>query len=173
MTHGLLSLLSRLERFGKLAENAALVVLLGSLILLAVGQIILREVFETGFFRADELIKLLVLWLAMVGSIAATRDNRHIRIDALSHLLPDEAVTAIRLFVDIFAAIVCGVVAWQAWRYLQLEIEFEDTVLINVPAWIAHAVVPGAFALMSYRFAVSVIREVFLIATGKKGGAKA
>ena len=172
MTHGLPSLLARLERFGKLAENAALVVLLGSLVLLAVGQIILREVFETGFFRADELIKLLVLWLAMVGSVAATRDNRHIRIDALSHLLPDTAVTAIRLSVDLFAAIVCGTVAWQAWRCLQLEIEFEDTVLINVPAWIAHAVVPGAFALMSYRFAVSVIREVFLVATGERGRAK-
>ena len=172
MTHGFLSALARLERFGRLAENAALVVLLGSLVLLAVGQIILREVFETGFFRADELIKLLVLWLAMVGSIAATRDNRHIRIDALSHLLPANAVTAIRLFVDIFAALVCGVVAWQAWRYLQLEIEFEDTVLINVPAWMAHIIVPGAFALMSYRFAVSVIREVFLISTGGKRGAE-
>ena len=166
-----MSALARLERFGRLAENAALVVLLGSLVLLAVGQIILREVFETGFFRADELIKLLVLWLAMVGSIAATRDNRHIRIDALSHLLPDNAVTAIRLFVDIFAAVVCGVVAWQAWRYLQLEIEFENTVLINVPAWIAHIIVPGAFALMSYRFAVSVIRDVFLMATGTKKAA--
>jgi len=171
VTHGLLSLLARLERFGKLAENAALVVLLGSLVLLAVGQIILREIFETGFFRADELIKLLVLWLAMVGSIAATRDNRHIRIDALSHLLPDKVVTAIRLFVDVFAAIVCGAVAWQAWRYLQLEIEFEDTVLINVPAWIAHVVVPGAFALMSYRFAVSVIREIFQMSVGRKGRA--
>ena len=168
MTHGFISALARLERFGRLAENAALVVLLGSLVLLAVGQIILREIFETGFFRADELIKLIVLWLAMVGSIAATRDNRHIRIDALSHLLPDPAVTAVRLFVDVFAAIVCGIVAWQAWRYLQLEIEFEDTVLINVPAWVAHVVVPGAFALMSYRFAVSVIRDVFHIATGIK-----
>ena len=170
MTHGILSLLSRLERFGRLAENAVLVLLLGSLILLAVGQIVLREIFETGFFRADELIKLLVLWLAMVGSIAATRDNRHIRIDALSHLLPDKAVTAIRLFVDVFAAIVCGVIAWQAWRYLQLEIEFEDTVLINVPAWIAHAVVPGAFVLMSYRFAVSVIKELFRISHGIRRG---
>ena len=168
MSHGILSLLARLERYGKLAENAALVVLLGSLVLLAVGQIILRELFETGFFRTDELIKLLVLWLAMVGSIAATRDNRHIRIDALSHLLPDNAVAAVRLFVDVFAAIVCGVVAWQAWRYLQLEIEFEDTVLINVPAWIAHVILPGAFALMSYRFAVSVIRELLLMATGRK-----
>lgn len=168
MSHSVFSVLARLERFGRLAENAVLVVLLGSLVLLAVGQIILREIFETGFFRADELIKLLVLWLAMVGSIAATRDNRHIRIDALSHLLPDKAVTAIRLLVDTFAAIVCAVVAWQAWRYLQLEIEFEDTVLINVPAWIAHVIVPGAFALISYRFAVSIIREVFAIATGAK-----
>jgi TRAP-type C4-dicarboxylate transport system permease small subunit len=170
VSHGALSVLARLERFGRLAENALLVVLLGTLVLLAVGQIILREVFETGFFRADELIKLLVLWLAMVGSIAATRDNRHIRIDALSHLLPDKAVTAVRLFVDTFAAAVCAVVAWQAWRYLQLEIEFEDTVLINVPAWIAHVVVPGAFALISYRFAVSVIREIYAIVTGAKQG---
>ena len=68
-----------------------------------------------------------------------------------------------------FAAIVCGVVAWQAWRYLQLEIEFEDTVLIDVPAWIAHVVVPGAFALMSYRFAISVISDIFRTATGKDG----
>jgi TRAP-type C4-dicarboxylate transport system permease small subunit len=160
VTHGIQSLLARLERFGRLAENAALVILLATLVLLAVGQIILREVFETGFFRADELIQLLVLWLAMVGSIAATRDNRHIRIDALSHLLPDGAVTAIRLFVDVFAAIVCGVIAWQAWRYLQLEIEFEDTVLINVPAWLAHVIVPGAFALMSYQFAVAVVKGI-------------
>ena len=84
----------------------------------------------------------------------------------MSHLLPDRAVVAIRLFVDIFAAAVCAVIAWQAWRYLQLEIEFEDTVLINVPAWMAHVIVPAAFALISYRFAVSVIREVFLMATG-------
>jgi len=171
VTHGLLSVLARLERFGRLAENAALVVWLGALVLLAVGQIVLREIFETGFFRADELVKLLVLWLAMFGAVAATRDNRHIRIDALSHLLPDSAVTAVRLFVDVFAAIVCGVVAWQAWRYLQLEIEFEDTVLIDVPAWMAHVVVPGAFALMSYRFAVSVIRELFLMVTGMSKGA--
>lgn len=160
-------LLFALERFGRLAEDAALVILLGSLVLLAVGQIVLREVFETGFFRADELIKLLVLWLAMVGSVAATRDNRHIRVDALSHLLPDTAVTVIRLFVDVFAAVVCAVVAWQAWRYLQLEIEFEDTVLLDVPAWIAHIIVPCAFALMSYQFAVSVIRKVFVIVSGE------
>ena len=154
------SFLAGLERIGRVAENTALVVLLGSLVLLAVGQIVLREVFGTGLFWADEVIKLIVLWLALVGSIAATRDNRHIRIDALSHLLPDKAVDLIRILVDVFAALVCAVIAWQAWRYLQLEIEFEDTVLIDVPAWIAHSIVPAAFALISYRFAVSVAAQI-------------
>jgi TRAP-type C4-dicarboxylate transport system permease small subunit len=161
-------LLGRLERLGALAENAALVILLGSLILLAVGQIVLREVFETGLFWADELIKLLVLWLAMVGSVAATRDNRHIRVDALSHLLPGSIVKVIRLLVDTFAAVVCALIAFHSYRYLQLEIEFEDTVLIDTPAWVMHVIVPVAFALVSYRFLLNVLRDfVTLIRDGK------
>ena len=156
-------LLSRLDRLGTFAENVALVILLGSLVLLAVGQIVLREVFETGIFWADEMIKLLVLWLAMVGSVAATRDDRHIRVDALSHLLAKPIVAVVRLVVDTFAAAVCAVIAWQSWRYLRLEIEFEDTVLIDTPAWIMHVVVPVAFALVSYRFSINVIGNLVRI----------
>lgn len=160
------ALLPALERFGRLSENAALVILLGSMVLLGVGQILLREIFETGIFWADELIKLIVLWLAMIGSIAATRDNRHIRIDALSHLLPDNAVTAVRVLVDVFAAVVCAVIAWQAWRYLQVEIEFEDTVLIDTPAWLAHGVLPLAFALVSYRFGIAALSDLYTAISG-------
>lgn len=154
------AIVKRLERFGQLAENAALVMLLGGMIVLAVLQIVLRELFSTGFLWADELVKLMVLWLAMIGSIAATRDNRHIRIDVLSHLLPPPVVAITRALVDLFAAVVCGVIAWQSWRYLSLEIEFEDTVLIDTPAWIAHFVLPLAFALICYRFVVLVLKDL-------------
>ena len=138
------------------------------MMLIAVGQIIAREVFATGVVWADELVKLLVLWLAMVGSIAACRDNRHIRIDALSHVLPPAAVRIIRIIVDSFAAVVCAVIAWHAYRYLQLEIEFEDTVLIDTPAWVAHLVVPLAFLLLAYRFAVLVLAQIHAAVTGEE-----
>ena len=150
-------LLKRLDAFGRLIENVALVTLLSGMMLLAVGQIVLREFFNTGFVWADELVKLMVLWLAMVGSVAACRDNRHIRIDLLSHLLPEKAVKLTRIVVDLFAAGVALVIAWHAWRYLGLEIEFEDTVLVDTPAWMAHVVVPAAFALMAYRFVVGAL----------------
>jgi TRAP-type C4-dicarboxylate transport system permease small subunit len=136
------------------------------MMLLAVGQIVMREVFATGFVWADELLKLMVLWLAMVGSIAAARDNRHIRIDALSHILPETAIKLTRVLVDVFAAAVCGVIAWHTYRYLQLEIEFEDSVLIDTPAWIAHLIVPLAFALIAYRFLVSIAWQLYRLILG-------
>lgn len=166
MYYRFIALLERLEKTGNFLETAALVTLLSGMMLLAVGQIVLREVFNTGFVWADELIKLMVLWLAMIGSIAACRDNRHIRIDALSHILPQIAVEITRVIVDVFAAIVCGVIALQAWRYLQVEIEYQDTVLVNLPAWIAHIVLPAAFFLISFRFLVLVVKQVGRIVTG-------
>lgn len=166
MYYRFIALLDRLERTGNFLETAALVTLLSAMMLLAVGQIVLREVFNTGFVWADELIKLMVLWLAMVGSIAAARENRHIRIDALSHVLPKLAVELTRVLVDVFAAIICGVVAWHAWRYLQVEIEYQDTVLVNIPAWIAHSVLPAAFLLVSFRFVVLVVKQIGGIVTG-------
>jgi len=168
MTQAVTAALARLDQAGRLVENVLLVTLLGGMMLVAVGQVIAREIFETGFFWAGELVRLMVLWLAMVGSIAACRENRHIRIDAISHLLSDRAVGIVRMLVDTFAAVVCGVIAWNAWRYLQLEIEFEDTVLIDTPAWVAHLVVPVAFALLSYRFLVLVLQTAVENFVGEK-----
>ncbi len=162
-------LFRRLDAIGRVAENVALVTLLSGLMLLAVGQIVLREVFNTGFVWADELVKLIVMWLALVGAIAAARENRHIRIDLLSHLLPPKAVVVSRVVVDLFAAAVSGVIAWHTWRYLQLEIEFEEQVLIDTPAWIAHLIIPLAFGLISYRFVVGAGRELIELLLDQEG----
>lgn len=151
-----------MDWIGRRLEDTALVILLCGMMILAVGQIVLREVFSTGFVWADELVKLMLLWLAMVGSIAASRDDRHIRIDALSHLFPPLAIRITRLIVDTFAAAVCAVIAWHAYRYVRLiDIEFGETILIDTPAWIAHAIVPLAFLLISYRFVVLVLWQLF------------
>jgi C4-dicarboxylate transporter DctQ subunit len=152
-------LLGRLEKAGSALETILLVSMLTAMMLVAVGQIAMREAFGTGFGWADELVRLMVLWLALVGSIAACHENRHIRIDALSHVLPDTAVNLIRILVDVFAVFICSVIAYQAWRYLQIEIEYEDTVLVDTPAWIAHLIMPAAFALMAYRFLIGALKQ--------------
>lgn len=171
MTEYFRAMLARLEWFGKMVENVALVALLGGMMLLAVAQIVMREVFNSGVAWGGEVLKLMVLWLAMIAAIAASRDNRHIRVDAISHLLPETAIRISRVFVDVFAAVVCCVVAWQAWRYLQLEIEFEDTVVINTPAWLVHSIVPIGFAVTGYRFLIGAVRKAFGVDTEVERGA--
>ena len=66
----------------------------------------------------------------------------------------------VRIGVDLFAAAVCGVIAVQAWRYLQIDIEYEVTVMVDTPAWIAHSIMPVAFALISYRFLISTLQQL-------------
>lgn len=144
---------------------------LAGMVIVAFLQIIFREVFDTGVFWANELIRLMVLWLAMVGAVAACRENRHIRIDLISHLLPEKIVTMIRIVVDIFAAVVCGIVAWLVWEFIKLEIELEFTVLGDWPVFPAHVIVPLAFALLSYRFVVLVIKQVLELFDGKEAEA--
>ena len=165
---------ARLEKWGTALENAALVMLLGALMLLAVAQIVLRVFFSFGFAWADELVKLLVLWIALVASIAASRGNRHLRIDVLSHFVAEKYARFPRIIVDAFAAFMCGFLAWHSWRYIQLVIEFEDTVLIDFPAWIAYALLPLSLAMMCYRFILSFGSDLIMVFGanhGEEGGA--
>lgn len=152
-------LLARFEAWGTAAENASLVLLLTAMMLLAVGQIVLRLVFSIGFVWTDELISLLVLWIALIASIAAARSNRHLRIDLLSHFVPERFARYPRIIVDAFASMVCGLLAWHSIRFVELF--FEDTVLTDFPAWIAYAVLPVSMVLMAYRFALLCAMELF------------
>ncbi|MDH4048286.1 MAG: TRAP transporter small permease [Gammaproteobacteria bacterium] len=150
-------LLNRLERWGTAIENGSLVVLLSAMMLLAVGQIVMRIFFSFGFVWADELLKLMVLWIALIASVAASRNDRHLRIDVLSHFVPQRYARIPRIVVDLFASVMCGLLAWQSYRFVQLSIEFEETVLVDIPAWFVHGIAPVAFALMCYRFLLASV----------------
>ena len=153
-------LLARLSRWGLAVENAALVALFGALMVLAVLQIVMRVFFSAGFVWTDELTKLIVLWMTLVASIAASRSDRHLRIDIVSHFVPERYARVPKFIVDTFAACLCAILAWQSYRYVQLTIEFEDTVLINVPAWLAYSILPFAFGVMCYRFLISALTQL-------------
>lgn len=151
-------MLNRLERAGKAMEDAVLVLILAVMILLATTQIVLRNFFDTGFAWSDELLRLLVLWLAMAGAVAAGRKDRHISIAVLGRFLPPAVYRLSRILLDLFTAGVCGLLAWYSLQFVRDSHAYGDLLLGGVPAWMAQAVLPLGFALLSWRYALFALR---------------
>jgi len=142
----------RLERAGRLLEDAVLIVLLSAMILLATTQIIIRNAFDFSFIWADEVLKLMVLWVALFGAVAASRVDKHISIDVVSRFLSPGLRLISELVVNVFTAAVCALLAWHSGRFVYTAWEFGDQLVGGLPAWWFQIVMPIAFGLMAWRY---------------------
>lgn len=157
-----LTRVGRLQRFGQALEDTVLVVLLATMMILACLQILLRNGFSTGFVWGDELLRIMVLWLALAGAVAASRADRQISIDVLSRLLPVRPRLLVAALVDLFTALVCAALAWHALSFVADAREFEDTLLNGLPAWWFQSILPIGFGLMCWRYLVFAISRFIL-----------
>ena len=133
-------------------EAGLLVLILAALLLLANGQIILRNFFGTGILGADSIMRILVLWLALFGAMVATRRREHILIDVLSRTLSRQLRRYVEGGIDIFCALVCGVIAYFSIILVQLELEDGTVAVSRLPVWICQTVIPFSFLVMACRF---------------------
>jgi TRAP-type C4-dicarboxylate transport system permease small subunit len=150
-------------------EDALLVLLLSALVGLAGAQILLRNVFDSGLVWADPVVRVLVLWVALLGAMAAARQGRHITVDVLARLLPSRAAAAVRALTDVFAAVVCGALAWHGARLVATEWEAGTIAVGAVPAWVAQLIVPLGFAVIGARYLALAPRR---FAAASEAGAK-
>jgi TRAP-type C4-dicarboxylate transport system permease small subunit len=153
--------LARAERWGRWFESALLALLLSGLILLASTQILLRNVFSSGLAWGDGLVRLMVLWLALLGAVAASRENKQIRIDLLSRALSGVWQRVAWFTTDLFTAIITGLLAWHSWRFVQDSRLYGDTLLDDWPAWVFQMILPLGFLLICYRYVLRAAREAF------------
>lgn len=144
-------MIDRLHKALLRCEDGLLVLLLFIMISTAVGQIIMRNIFGSGIIWADAMVRVLVLWLGLLGAMVATRNNNHINIDLLTSALPAKAkeiTSAITLF---FTSAICGLTAFYASRFVKMEWDYQSPGFANIPAWLCEAIIPLAFAVMALR----------------------
>jgi len=138
-------------------EKALLTLLLSSMILLAAIQILLRNGFSSGISWADPALRLSVLWIALLGAMAASGAGRHIHIDVLSHYLPERAKRVNRRITNIFSALICATLAWHAGRLVHYEWLDGATLFSGFPAWLGAVILPIGFGIMSCRFLLGAL----------------
>jgi TRAP-type C4-dicarboxylate transport system permease small subunit len=152
MSAALANAVKRGKRLLRILEDGLLVALVGLLVACSLVQIILREFFSTGLVWGDDLLRHGVLWLSFLGAARAAADNKHIGIDLLPILVRGRAKVALSAFSSLFSCLVCLILCWVSWTFLQGERLGAGTVFASIPYWWVETVFPFSFALMALRF---------------------
>ena len=148
----MLSWFTRLNSTIEKLEDFLLPALFVLTLLLAVLQIVMRNVFSSGIVWADQLLKIMVLWLGMLGALYATRKRRHIKIDILNHYLKPGLKKLSNQLVYFISGIICLLCAYFSMTFLLLEYEDGTKAFMQIPAWLVESIIPIALFIMALRF---------------------
>ncbi|MBV1878366.1 MAG: TRAP transporter small permease [Pseudomonadales bacterium] len=133
-------------------EDGLLISALASMLFTALMQIVLRNFFDSGIFWAESFLRILVLWVAMLGAMVATREANHISIDALSRYLKPKLKRYTVFISQLFSALICATVAYHSFKFLKFEYEDQTIAFGVVPTWVCQAVIPVGFVVIACRF---------------------
>ncbi|MEA2083128.1 MAG: TRAP transporter small permease [Thermodesulfobacteriota bacterium] len=132
-------------------EDIILIGLLVLMIGMAVTQIFLRNFFDSGIIWGDVLIRILVLWIGLVGAMTASRQDKHICIDVVTRYLPERAKHISKSVTQLVTASVCAIVTYYSLEFVRMEVEYGGNAFAAIPVWVCEAVIPAAFAVMALR----------------------
>ena len=133
-------------------EDGILIGLLLLMIFMAVLQIFLRNLFDSGILWGDPLVRTMVLWIGLIGAMVASRDNHHIQIDLISRYLPDQLKKLTDLVISIFTSLVCAVMARYSFVFVMMEKSDGAVAFAAIPAWVCESIIPVSFAIISFRY---------------------
>lgn len=106
---------------------------------------------------SEEVSGLLMIWIVMIGGIAAERDGQHLTISLLTDAMPRRARLLVNAIVGLTSV---GVILYVAWIGLQLalSVQFKVTSILRMSwLWIDIAIPVGAVGIAIYML-LDVIR---------------
>lgn len=133
-------------------EDSILVGILVLMIVLSVLQIFLRNFFGGGIVWSDVLVRVLVLWVGLIGAMVASRDGNHINIDIMNRYLSGRVKFVVKFAIELFTGIICLVVAYYSLQFVQIEFAYGGESFAKVPIWLCESIIPFAFMVISLRY---------------------
>lgn len=127
------------------------------MILMAFGQVVLRNFFHTGIEWGDVFLRHLVLWIGFFGAAIATGEGRHLKIELINKLASERYRKIIYIVTNFFAAIVCCFLMKAAVSFVQFEIESASTLILDLPTTYFIVIIPVGYGIIAFRFTVRAL----------------
>ncbi len=136
----------------------------GAIMLMAlntIANIVARLGFSTSLFFSEELNQFLIVLVTFVGASAAARQGRHIRMSALTDMLPERLRSLAFAFIYLVTAAIVAMLAWYAGNYLlRIQGLGRVTPALQWPVWITLLWLPFGLALTALQFAAAAIANL-------------
>ena len=150
---------NRFLRLAELIEDALLVSLFSLMVVVSTSQILLRNLLDIGLSWGDQLTRILVLWVGLLGALSASKDNKQINIALLSRFLPPTAEALSQSVTGLFTALVCALMALYGGRFVYLDSQLGTLAFGIVPLWILELILPVGFGLISVRYLLFSVNQ--------------
>jgi len=144
-------------------ENWVLVAITAAIVLFSGTQIFLRNAFDSGITWVPPMLGILVIWVGLLGALIATRNNAHIKINILTTYLSDKYKPFAFTIAHLFSAIILAILAYYSVEFVKLDLESNSMAFGNVPVWLVQTILPVTCLLMSIRYIVYTVINIFEI----------
>ncbi|MEO3385289.1 TRAP transporter small permease [Mesorhizobium sp. CAU 1741] len=147
---------------GRALEGVAIGCRVVSMLLLAlmcaliVGQVVGRNLFDTGMPWADELARFCGVAIVFLCVPLLALRGQHVAVDMVPMLLPDPARRWVGLFAEILILAFAAIALWGLYAFLGRAWKFASPSL-GIPNWVFYSPAIVGFFLLAVISAVRVV----------------
>lgn len=158
--------LARIDRLATPIENfanllAAFAIL--ALMLLGVGQIVMRSVFNSPISGYIDMVELSMASMAFLGAAYCQRLGAHIRMELFTGRLSGRALWVVEAFATLVALFIIGMLIYHSWGHFMRSLTLGDTTMdAELPVWPSKLLVPLAFGIWFARLLLQLAGSVRL-----------
>jgi len=135
------------------AADRLMAAALAVMVVLVFANVVLRYGFGTGIASAEELSRLLFVWMVFIGATAAYPRGEQMAFLGLLARFRGKALLVATQFVHLMVILACGLVGWGAWQQVVIGLNSKSVVLgypmalLPLPALLASLII-GLAALV-------------------------
>ena len=144
----------KIDEFLAVFEKSLVVIFFSALIILISFNVISRNLFQVSFQKILEISPSLVLWLALLGSSLALKNQRHIKLEILLRHSSDRFKTFAISAKSAFGMTIMGILFLVSIEFVGNEIDiFKKWGLISV-------IFPIFFATSFFRYFIQLMSNM-------------
>lgn len=155
--------------YNKVEEVSLAVMLAGSLMILFIN-VILRKFFNGSIYGADELARVLFIWMSWLGISIGERRSEHIRIDMLVQKLHGFPKKTVELIANILTLCILAVLVYYGIGIVETYMmKGVATPMYKIPQAFVYSSVPFSCGIMAIRLFFHTI-DIFKQSDVEEGG---